>query len=156
VGDVERADDLAQAAFLRAFAALPRYEAREGVPFECWLFTIVRNCAHTALEKERRQLLVEPADLAERADREQSLDPPAACSGSWIGDERLQRHYMRLPLAQRQVLALRFGFDFDGARTASVLGRTVTDVNTIQHRALRQLAAWLKPQPRPFEGAATT
>ena len=44
-----------------------------------------------------------------------------------------------LPLAQQQVLMLKFLFSFSNAETAAILGRTEGAVKALQHRALASL-----------------
>lgn len=56
-------EDLAQEIFVRLFERLPRYEPREGVPFEHWLSRVaVRTCLD-ALRAERRRPEVRVSDL---------------------------------------------------------------------------------------------
>src|SRR5919202_3072903 len=69
-GRRELADDVAQDAFERAFAALARFDARR--PFAPWLHRIAVNRALDLLRRERRLIALEaveerPSSLADAA-----------------------------------------------------------------------------------------
>lgn len=56
-------EDLVQEVFVRVFDRLPRYESREGIPFEHWVARLaVRTCLD-ALRTERRRPEVHLGDL---------------------------------------------------------------------------------------------
>jgi DNA-directed RNA polymerase specialized sigma24 family protein len=57
----------------------------------------------------------------------------------WISDRELVLFVDRLPLAQRQVLLLRYMLDLTHAQIAEVLDRTPDDVRALHSRALRFL-----------------
>jgi DNA-directed RNA polymerase specialized sigma24 family protein len=57
----------------------------------------------------------------------------------WLSDRELVMFIERLPLAQRQVLALRYTADLSYDQIAAVLDRTPADVRMLQSRALRYL-----------------
>jgi RNA polymerase sigma-70 factor (ECF subfamily) len=134
--DEHGAEDVAQQVFIRVLQALPRYERRRQ-PFRAWLFTIVRNAAINELRKQRRIDPVDPAQISRWRDAEQPDDDLDALS--WITDRELLMLIERLPLAQRQVLVLRFMLGMTSTETAAVLGRGATDVRNLQLRALRFL-----------------
>jgi RNA polymerase sigma-70 factor (ECF subfamily) len=135
--DRHEAEDAAQQVFLKVFEKLPSYE-RRGRPFRAWLFTVTRNHAVSELRRLRR---VEPTE-AEQLDnrRERVIDEDAALHVlDWISDSDLLLFLDRLPLAHRQVLALRFLFGLNTKEIAETLGRTLSDVSVTQSRALRFL-----------------
>jgi RNA polymerase sigma-70 factor, ECF subfamily len=139
--DSHEAEDVAQQVFLRVLEALPKYERRRQ-PFRAWLFTIVRNHALTNLNKRQRIQLVEPEEIDRRrestADREQLsrvLD--------WIADRELLLFIERLPLAQRQVLVMRFMLDLNSTEIAEMIDSTPEAVRALQARAMRSLRARL-------------
>jgi RNA polymerase sigma-70 factor (ECF subfamily) len=139
LNDSHDAEDLAQEVFVRALQAIPRYERRTS-PFSAWLFTIVRNCLRTRLERRHRIELVDPAEM----EREETIDVSAEVAVlGWISDRDLLTFIERLPLAQRQVLLLRNMFDLSYADTAAVLGLTQENVRKLQWRALQFLRARL-------------
>jgi RNA polymerase sigma-70 factor, ECF subfamily len=149
--DASEAEDAAQDVFMRVLEALPRYE-RRAVPFRAWLFRIVRNCAINRLRQRKRLRLEEPADLEERADRSLITDGEAS---SWLGDRRLLALVEQLPLAQRQVIVLRYMMQFRFPEIATILERSPDAVRQLHQRALRFLREHFvatdqdAPDPRP-------
>jgi RNA polymerase sigma-70 factor, ECF subfamily len=143
----EDAQDATQETFMRALRALPGYRPQPGVPFRAWLLRIARNSALSRLERSRRAAPLVPLDDAERL-------PAAPVHGThaWISDEALAAELDRMPLAQRQVLVLRFVVGLSPVEAGAVLGRTPAAVRQQQARALRRLRSQLEP---PSHGGAS-
>jgi RNA polymerase sigma-70 factor (ECF subfamily) len=118
------ADDVAQDAFERAFAALGRFDERR--PFGPWLHRIVVNRALDLLRSERR--LVGEVVEAEWVDVRD-------------GDVALLDAVSALPLQRRVVVVLRFGLGLTPSVIAEVLGVPVGTVSSRLARALDQLRA---------------
>jgi RNA polymerase sigma-70 factor (ECF subfamily) len=135
--DGHEAEDVTQQVFMKVMTALPRYERRPGRPFRAWLFTIVRNEAITHLRKSGRLDVCEPRRMAH--DLTDDREPPLTGGLDWICDRELGLFVERLPLAQRQVLVLKFMLDLSSAEIGQVLGRSADDVRGLQARALRYL-----------------
>jgi RNA polymerase sigma-70 factor (ECF subfamily) len=134
------AEDATQQVFISAFEALPRYERRD-VPFRAWLFVIARNESLKRIQQSTRAEVVDPAEVNQR--REETLSAPGVDALQWITDRELLLLVERLPLAQRQVLMLRYLHDLTAAQTGAVIGRSAADVRMLQSRALRFLRARL-------------
>jgi RNA polymerase sigma-70 factor (ECF subfamily) len=128
------AEDAAQQVFTQALEALPRYQQR-GKPFSAWLFTIVRNYALQQLQRDHPIELMEPAELDRRRDRAIS-DDLGLRALEWIKDNDLMIFIQRLPLTQRQILALRYMMGLTTAEIAKVLDRKPATVRRSQSRAL--------------------
>jgi RNA polymerase sigma-70 factor (ECF subfamily) len=140
--DSHEAEDVAQQAFAQVIEALPRYEIRKQ-PFRAWLYTIVRNLAISYLRKHGRTEAEEPETMARHQEREAMDAEQELPVLSWISDRDLQIFIERLPLAQRQALALRFMLDMSADEIAQVLDLTPTNVRGLQHRGLSFLRARL-------------
>lgn len=54
------AEDMTQETFIRAFRALPRYEIREGISFEAWLYRIAVNRCRSRMRRKWYQVLPWP------------------------------------------------------------------------------------------------
>jgi RNA polymerase sigma-70 factor (ECF subfamily) len=134
--DPHEAEDLTQQVFTNVFEALPRYERRTR-PFRAWLFTIVRNLAFTNFQRRSRSEPSDPAELRRRF--EEPAEEADLSALEWITDRELVIFVERLPLAQRQVLVLRFMLDMTTSEIARVLERNPADVRKLEHRALRFL-----------------
>ncbi len=70
------AEDMTQETFIRACRALPRFEIREGISFEAWLYRIAVNCCRSRMRRKWYQVLPWPepapqltADVEDRPDR---------------------------------------------------------------------------------------
>jgi RNA polymerase sigma-70 factor (ECF subfamily) len=128
--DEHGAEDVAQQTFLRVLEALPRYE-RRSQPFRAWLFVIAR---HAVIDYRAR---LNRADRCDPHLLEVMRDRTAPDAGYSTGE--LAPHVMRLPLAQRQVVFLRYVMDLSPAEIADVLGRSPAGVRQLQSRAVRTL-----------------
>ena len=134
LADRHEAEDLTQQVFLEVGEALHRYE-RRAVPFRSWLFTIVRNTAIKHLRRQHRLDLVGEEPLVEMRESGGHSDGDTTAL-DWINDQDLMVFVERLPLAQRQVLLLRFMVGMSHAEIAQVLGRREDAVRAMQSRAL--------------------
>ena len=54
------AEDMTQETFIRASRALPRYEIRQGISFEAWLYRIAVNCCRSRMRRKWYQVLPWP------------------------------------------------------------------------------------------------
>lgn len=140
--DRHEAEDAAQEVFLRALRALPRYEFR-GVPFEAWLFRIVRNYTISHKRREQPVSVADPADLErwrERRELREGIGQGAALES----DEGLMTLVDCLPDPQRQVMVLRYMVGLEWSAIADVLERSNGAVRALEQRALKFLRVRLK------------
>jgi len=126
-GRRERADDAAQDAFERAFAALSRFDERR--PFGPWLHRIVVNRCLDLLRTERR-LVAGDAELARLESHDVS-----------DGDQELLDAVAGLSLQRRVVVVLRYGLGYTPTAIAELLGIPTGTVNSRLARALEELRA---------------
>ena len=128
------AEDAAQQVFIRVMEALPSYQPR-ATPFRAWLFTVVRNYALGELRRRGRAWPTEPSVL-DRSREETQLAPVDEKVLGWLSDRDLLLFVERMPLAQRQVLVLRYLLDLPLSKIAEMLGRSHEDVRQLHARAL--------------------
>jgi len=129
VGDEAEAQDLAQDAFVRAFAALPRFRA--GANFAPWIYAIAANlCRDHFRQSKRRPQSLDTGPLAHSLPSPSSSDPALAAERS---DERrrLRAAIGALPVEQRMVVVLRHLRSHSYQEMAQILG---IPVSTIEHR----------------------
>jgi RNA polymerase sigma-70 factor (ECF subfamily) len=120
------ADDVAQDAFERAFAALGRFD--DGRAFAPWLHRIVVNRALDLVRAERRLVGLEAAgELAAAADDAPGGDPAALAALAGLSPER------------RAVMVLRHLLGYAPPEIAEVLGVPVGTVHSRLARALADL-----------------
>lgn len=124
------ADDVAQDAFERAFAAIDRFDERR--PFAAWLHRIVVNRAIDLVRAERRLVGLDVAG---------DLEAPAAEVGI---DEAALRALAGLSPERRAVVVLRHLLGYAPPEIATMLGLPVGTVNSRLGRAMAELRAQLE------------
>ena len=132
----QEAEDLTNAIFVKAFAAIGRYQPSPA-QFSTWLYTIARNALIDHYRK--RRLPVEPD-----ADHEllQATDPQGGPEEQLVADELRKVLYdaiLGLTDDQRQVVGCRFFFNLSVHEVAQMLGKTEGAVKALQFRALERL-----------------
>jgi len=139
-GDAHQAEDMAQAAFLRAWEKLDRYDP--AWRFSTWLYTIASRLAIDHEQNNRRvNGLRERATAYDHGDsRCDPVDVIARrddAAAVWLLADWV------LSADDRTALWLRYGTDASLDQIAAVLGRTNSAVRVLLHRARRRLAeAW--------------
>jgi len=127
-GRRELADDVAQDAFERAFAALTRFDRTR--PFAPWLHRIVVNRALDLLRRERRLVGLERPELIEEATRDVAAE-----------DRALLDAIASLSEQRRIVIMLRFGLGYPPGEIAELLELPVGTVHSRLARGLADLRA---------------
>ena len=137
-GSETDAEEAAQAAFVKAWSALPRFRA--GMPFRPWLLRIVANEARNARRAAGRW-----AALRVRAS---AADPPADAAPSPEGAARGRERREELLAAlgglderDREVLTCRYFLELGEEETAEVLAVRRGTVKSRTARALERLRA---------------
>ena len=131
LGDAQAAHDIAQETFLRAYAQIRRYEP--GTNFRAWLLTIARFLCLAERKRSKRRPSPLPLD---------SVAEPAAAHPEGPDAEsllRLREAYAKLPLPQREVVALRI---FDGLKyreISRITGEKEATLRSRLHDALEKL-----------------
>jgi len=142
--DHDDADDVAQETFVRAHAALERYDER--YTFYTWLRTIATRVALNELAKRRRRQTAagEAFDVAAETVPATQADP-AADAGHAEVERRFATALETLPDEQRAVLALRVHDEMSYEEIATALGIPIGTVMSRLSRARAALrAAWEK------------
>jgi RNA polymerase sigma factor (sigma-70 family) len=136
VGDQHTAQELVDEAFARACASW-RTVSKHPAP-AAWVVRTALNVNISRWRRRRREISV--------ADPGVGTHPQAAEDAGSLVDPRIMAALMRLPVRQRQVVALRLFLDLDTARTAEVLGVTPSTVKSHLARALAALRDVLIPE----------
>ena len=124
------ADDVAQDAFERAFAAIDRFDERR--PFAAWLHRIVVNRAIDLVRAERRLVGLDMAGGLEAAAADDAGDGAALRALACLSPER------------RAVVVLRHLLGYTPPEIAVILGLRVGTVNSRLGRAMTELRAQLE------------
>ena len=125
-GRRDMADDVAQDAFERAFAALGRFDRRR--PFGPWLHRIVVNRSLDLLRSERRLIGPDAIDRVEGEWRDRAGE-----------DRELLAAVAGLSPQRRVVIVLRYGLGYSPAEIARMLDLPTGTVNSRLSRALDDL-----------------
>ncbi len=134
LGNPEDAEDVTEEIFLRIIDNLGSFEFR-GLPFGAWVFRIARNEVVSHVRRQKVRSATAPLD---------ELIPDANADHVSEVETQLTIAVVRqaaekLPEAQRQVIALRFGAGLSVAETAQALKKTENNVKVLQHKAIAKL-----------------
>jgi RNA polymerase sigma-70 factor, ECF subfamily len=134
VGNRHDAEDLTTQTFLKMLESIARFEWH-AVPFSAWLFRIAHN---VAVDHFRATHRVKPED--EVPEPPGSEEPSAEFHALHsIGRAGMLELLQSLSPDQRQVLTLKFVFNFSNAEAGQILGKSEGAVKSLQHRALASL-----------------
>jgi RNA polymerase sigma-70 factor, ECF subfamily len=134
VGNRHDAEDLTTQTFLKMLEAIGRFRW-QSAPFSAWLFRIAHNLAMDHFRATRRwqpeEEVPEPDDAAESSAEEAALES--------IAHRSMLELIENLSHEQKQVLTLKFVFNFSNGEAAAILDKTEGAVKSLQHRALVSL-----------------
>jgi RNA polymerase sigma factor (sigma-70 family) len=141
-GSSADAEDAAQAGFVKAWSALPRFRA--GAEFRPWLLSIVANEAHNRRRSSKRRESLRLRAVAAEAFGDAVPSPEAAAVEH---DRRamLLDAVNQLGDRDRDVLACRYFLELSEEETAQVLGVRRGTVKSRTARALERLRAEVEP-----------
>jgi RNA polymerase sigma-70 factor, ECF subfamily len=139
LGNGEDAEDVTEEIFLRLIDNLGSFSFR-GLPFGAWIFRIARNEIVSHVRRQKVRSATAPLtefipDLS--ADHVTEIETQFTIA---IVREAAER----LPEAQRQVIALRFGAGLSVAETAQALKKTENNVKVLQHKAIAKLQTMVR------------
>src|SRR5256714_4692208 len=134
VGNRHDAEDLTTQTFLKMLEAIGRFRWK-AAPFSAWLFRIAHNLAMDHFRATKRwqpeENVPEPEGSEESSAEEAALEA--------IGRGSMLALIENLSHEQKQVLTLKFVFNFSNGEAATILGQTEGAVKSLQHRALASL-----------------
>lgn len=130
VRNVELANDLTAAIFVRVLERLDQYRPKPGATFRGWLFTIARN---VVFDEFRARRPTEPFDLS-RHDRDDASRTPEQWAIHRSEMESLLDVVATLPERQQQIIHLRAA-GLTTPEIATAMDTTVAAVKSAQSRA---------------------
>jgi RNA polymerase sigma-70 factor (ECF subfamily) len=146
-GEPAMAEDASQHTWLKVIdvARLGGFEARPGISFRTWLFTLARN--HFIDEYQRKAAHARRAPLAAELPEEAAVHLPAPPNPLDVLQEKqvsehLNRALRRLPFEQREVIAL-WAAGMDLETMVSVIGAPRDTILSRKKYALAKLRAAL-------------
>lgn len=127
----ERAEDITQEVFLKAWKAIGSCKGKEKT-FSSWLYRIAHNLIIDKLRKSQKQISHEaelPEDIRDTSDgMEISLE-----------QKDLLKVIEILPPNQKQVILMKFIEDMDNREIADTMGKSTGAIRILQMRALETL-----------------
>ena len=142
-GDPERAADLVQETFRKAWQALPAF--RGASRFDTWLYRIAFT---THLKQLRRPRLVVPLEPEREALTADTAPGPEAEAATRERDERLRHAVAALPDDLRFAISAHYWGEIPVREIALEEGISPVGVRKRLARAFRQIAAHLQENPR--------
>jgi len=130
-GGRDMADDLAQDAMTRAWAARASYA--QGTNFRAWMFMILRNQFYTTIRKNSRMTSWDP-EVAERV----LVEAPAQQEGIHVSD--VAKALQKLPAEQREVLLIIGANGASYEEAAEIIGCAIGTVKSRLARGRKALA----------------
>ena len=139
LSSTEDAEDVTMEIFLRIIENLRSFSWR-GLPFGAWVFRIARN--EVVSHVRRQKVRTTTAQLTESIQDPTPDHVDTIVTAFTVATVREAAE--RLPEAQRQVIALRFGAGLSVAETAKALGKTENNVKVLQHKAIAKLQVMVR------------
>lgn len=138
IGNQGYAEELAAAVFVQVAEGIRRFDGG-GSAFVAWVFTIARHDLVDERRSRARRRTEPVADVPESAQDDDVAETVAL---------RLDAGLLRMAIAQltedqRDVITLKYAGGLSNAEVASTLGKPVTAIKSLQHRALTRLRGLL-------------
>jgi RNA polymerase sigma-70 factor (ECF subfamily) len=132
VGEAQAAEDIASEVFFRLMATIGKNSGPQK-SLRGWLFQVARNLVYRHFKAQRHY---PKSALEEWFSADVDVEMQVLRS---VEVEKAQRALTMLAPDQREVLILRFVEALDLEETASIMGRSVSAIKSLQFRAVRTL-----------------
>jgi len=143
VGDMPLAEDIAQAAFLKAARKVDQFDSRR--PFRPWFMKIVVNDSIKAAKRQRKSVSLDgPEDEALTAWLLDESPRPEELVEAHELHQRVWTALQRLPAEQRAVIVQRHFLEMDEAEMVDQLHVPASTVKWWLHVARKNLRAFLE------------
>jgi RNA polymerase sigma-70 factor, ECF subfamily len=139
VGNRPDAEDLTTQTFVKMLESIGKFRW-QSAPFSAWLFRIAHNLAMDHFRASKRW---QPEEEVPEPPPDESTSAEAGALES-IGQKSMLELIEDLSAEQRQVLILKFVFNFSNAEAATILGKSEGAIKSLQHRALISLQKQLE------------
>lgn len=140
VTDTEKAEDILQDVFLKAWQGCRKLEIKD-LNFSAWLYKVTANTVNDFYRKKYREPQTVPLEEAKEV---AGVDDTALNASRGLEKQVIKRTLEKLPDHYKEVIELRFLQDFSITDTAEILGRNSVTIRVWQHRAMKQLEKLFK------------
>lgn len=141
--DAPLAEDLTSEVFLRLLRAFRSREVWH-TSLRGWLYRVAHNLVMDHYRQQVPNVTLDEG-LSSDPDTPDTDDVEEQVS-EWCTRRQLRAALKRLTPEQQEVLALRFGEQLSTQETAEVMGKSVSAIEALQHRALATLRRMLKSE----------
>jgi RNA polymerase sigma-70 factor (ECF subfamily) len=147
IADPTASDEIISDIFVKVLEGLPSLRAETEPSFNAWVLQIARARVIDCYRANSKKRKTEPLSIERSKDLEnqRSHDDPVQYAEDLETRRALLESMEQLTEEQRHIITERFVHDHDFATIGEHVGKTAGAVRVIQHRALRQMKAWLKP-----------
>jgi RNA polymerase sigma-70 factor (ECF subfamily) len=140
VRNPDAAEDIAQEAFVRAFASLDRFRAQS--KFRTWVMQIALNLIRDRRRAEGRwPVVVSIEELRQRPDRPAASDPEASIADQELAS-LLEKALDSLPQDYREVFVLKHVEGLSYGEIAEMTGVSIGALKVRAHRARIRVREW--------------
>lgn len=136
----DECDDILQEVFVKAYNALPRFDARKR--FSPWIYRIAHNEAINYLKKKNRRKLVSWEDIASSKDELGAAGESETPEEEWMRKDvqnGVQQALARLPEKDRELIVFRYFLEKPYAEISEILGVPENTVASRLYRAKEKL-----------------
>lgn len=133
IGNKEETEDLTQVIFFKIWQNLVKYQQRDGVPFEAWVFRIARN---QLADYYRVKKITIPIDEIEIEDTKPS---PEQIADNVLNKDRVLKGLKKLNDSYREIIIMKFIEDLSNKEISKILKKQESYVRVLQNRALKAL-----------------
>ena len=144
IGDRDNAEDIASDVFLKALAALDRFDGQKA-SFSTWLYTIAANAVRDHLRRRevRGRFLTTADDAAlEAVPSEDEFADVMLCRRELL--DGLADALMELPEKQRQIIVLQYYDGLPQKQIAEMLGVSFPNTRYLSSKAVKALRGSLQ------------
>lgn len=142
VRHIQTAEDMAAEVFVEVAERLPRFTGN-ATQFAAWVFTIARHDLYDARRVAARRSVELMSHVPDRESDDDEIPDQVA---KRLELDRLFVALGALTAEQRDVIALKYAAGLSNVETAAILGKPVTSVKSLQHRALGALRRALESE----------
>lgn len=139
IGKKEDAEDLTEEIFLKTFKNIATYKQKTDIPFEAWLFRIVRNRIIDYYRTRKESASIEQAESVfdtKPGPEEQTVQN--------IQVQEVLAALVKLPQQYQDIIILKFIEEKSNEEISFILGKSVAHIRVIQSRALKALRQKIK------------
>lgn len=135
LGDKDKAEDITQEVFIKAWGALPNY-IEKGRPFSAWLYRMAKNAI---IDLSRKKKNVSLDNLPETEHPESWKDSPSIVIQEKEVTKNLMAVVGRLTEEQKEVIIFKFMEGYSNKEIAKMTNKSEVAVRQMQCRALKAL-----------------